>query len=301
MDPRYLLQLAEIVERGSLVSAAKSLHLSQPTLTRNMQALEAKIGCAVLQRGPDGVTATAAGRVLAEEGRAIRESLRLAELNLDLWKRSLNGRLRIGVGTMLAHSLMARFLADPLVEGWKVAFWIDVGGANRLIERVRSNELDICIVQYHSDYAESGLEQVVLFEDKRAFYCGQTHPLAGRAVVTEDDIRGAAHVAVGVFSDQVPQANLSRVSGMGGGPRIELSGDVAIPLHLLSTGKYIAALPEFVMNHLCDQRAFVKLPYGGPMPTRTFSVWYMEDMRGHPLIDEFCRRFRQFTAKLRAA
>ena len=299
MDPRHLLQLAEIVDRGSLLSAARALHVSQPTLTRNVQSLEARVGSAVLQRRPDGVTPTAVGRLLASEGRAIRESMRLADLNLDLWRTGLNGRLRIGVGTMLAHSLMPRFLSDPVVDSWQVAFWIDVGGANRLIERVRSNELDICIVQYHSDYAKSGLEQIALFEDERAYYCGEMHPLAHCGPVSDDDINRAAHVSVGVFSDQTRQTQLSKGSPAQRGPKIELSGDVAIALHLLSTGKFIAAFPEFLMNHLSDERQFVKLPYAGPMPKRTFSVWYMEDMRGHPLIAEFCNRFRRFISGLR--
>jgi DNA-binding transcriptional LysR family regulator len=300
MDPRHLLQLAEIIDRGSLASAAKALNVSQPTLTRNIQALECAIGGAVLHRGAQGVTATSMGNVLAVEGRAIRSSLRAAGLNLDNWKRSLDGRLRVGAGTMIAHSLMARFLANPSTEGWNVALWIDVGGANRLIERVCSNELDVCVVQCDPEFSKAGLTRLTLFEDKRAYYASKTHPLANRDIVSQDDIYNARHIAVGVFPDLIPQANPSGIGSFKSGPRIELSGDLAIALHLLSTGKYIASISEFVMAHLCESRTFKKLRYSGLMPRRMFSVWYMDDMRGHPLINEFCGRLRRFTSDLLA-
>ena len=101
MEPRYLRQLAEIIDLGSLSLAAKSLNVTQPTLSRNIKSLEALIGAPVLQRGRYGVTPTAIGAALAREGRSIRDALRQADLDLGHWKGGLAGRLKIGVGTML--------------------------------------------------------------------------------------------------------------------------------------------------------------------------------------------------------
>jgi molybdenum-dependent DNA-binding transcriptional regulator ModE len=83
MEPRYLRQLAEIIDLGSLSLAAKSLNVSQPTLSRNIKSLEALIGY--------GVTPTHIGAALGREGRAIREALRQAELDLGRWKGGLDG------------------------------------------------------------------------------------------------------------------------------------------------------------------------------------------------------------------
>jgi molybdate transport repressor ModE-like protein len=91
MEPRYLRQLAEIIDLGSLSLAAKSLNVSQPTLSRNIKSLEALIGAPVLRRGRYGVTPTHIGAALGREGRAIREALRQAELDLGRWKGGLDG------------------------------------------------------------------------------------------------------------------------------------------------------------------------------------------------------------------
>lgn len=300
MEPRYLRQLAEIIDLGSLSLAAKSLNVTQPTLSRNVKSLEALIGAPVLQRGRYGVTPTAIGAALAREGRSIRDALRQADLDLGHWKGGLAGRLKIGVGTMLAHSLMPQFLALQSGSGWKVALRIDVEGPDRLIDRVRSRDLDAAIVQIEPYFPKEGLKQISLFEDKRAYFAGARHPLARKKPVTDKDIGRALHVTVGAFSERRTTIVEESRPDADGGPRIELSGDVSIALHLLATGAYIAALPEFVMKHLCDERQFVRLAYSGEMPSRTLSIWHRGDMGGHPLIKDFCRRFVGYVAALRA-
>jgi DNA-binding transcriptional LysR family regulator len=298
MEPRYLRQLAEIVDLGSLSLAAKSLNVTQPTLSRNIKSLEALIGAPVLQRGRYGVTPTTIGAALAREGRSVRDALRQADLDLGHWKAGLAGRLKIGVGTMLAHSLMPHFLELQSGSRWKVALRIDVEGPDRLIDRVRSRDLDAAIVQIEPYFPKEGLKQISLFEDKRAYFAGVHHPLAQKKPVTEKDIRKALHVIVGAFSER--RTTIGEDSRPDGGPRIELSGDVSIALHLLATGAYIAALPEFVMTHLCDEREFIRLEYRGKMPSRTLSIWHREDMGGHSLIKDFCRRFVGYVTGLRA-
>ena len=70
MDPRHLLQLATILESGSITKATQLLHLTQPTLTHNMQILESQAGGQLFERSRHGVRSTSLGEMLAREGRA---------------------------------------------------------------------------------------------------------------------------------------------------------------------------------------------------------------------------------------
>jgi len=108
------------------------------------------------------------------------------------------------------------------------------------------------------------------------------------------------HITVGAFAGRRSSGSGNFTEDARDGPRIEVSGDVAIALHLLTTGRYIAALPRFVMEHLCDERRFIRLAYHGEMPSRTLSIWYREDLGGHPLIKDFCRRLVAYVSTLRA-
>jgi DNA-binding transcriptional LysR family regulator len=299
MEPSHLRQLAEIVDLGSLSLAAKSLNVSQPTLSRNIKSLEALIGAPVLKRGRYGVTPTRIGEALARDGRAIRDALTNAGQEVGHWKGGLEGRLRVGVGTMLAHSLMPRFLDDPRTAAWNVALRIEVERPNRLIERVWSRGLDIALVEIDPYFPKEELTQLPLFEDRRAFYAGESHPLARGGKVSAKDIGKTQQVLVGAYDEYRRGRTDMAATNDGRGQRVELTGDVAIALHLLATGKYVAMLPEFVMSHLCDSRTFVRLPYGGRMPSRMLSVWHRSDMAGHPLIKSFCQLFLGFLSTLR--
>ena len=61
MNPKYLAQLATIVELGSVTKAAQKLNTTQPTLSRIIKLIEDRVGAPVLRRGRHGVTATEIG------------------------------------------------------------------------------------------------------------------------------------------------------------------------------------------------------------------------------------------------
>ena len=69
MDPRHLVQLATILEKGSLTQASRYLHLTQPTLTHNMQTLEMQAGGTLFERSRFGVRSTPLGEMLARSSR----------------------------------------------------------------------------------------------------------------------------------------------------------------------------------------------------------------------------------------
>jgi DNA-binding transcriptional LysR family regulator len=60
-----------VVEEGSLHRAAARLHISQPALSRQMQALEHELGGRLLEHMATGVSPTAGGQALAPRGWAL--------------------------------------------------------------------------------------------------------------------------------------------------------------------------------------------------------------------------------------
>src|SRR5215470_13028985 len=83
MDSRKLLYLATVVEQGSLNKAAKRLDVSQPALSKAMDRLEDGLGIKLLDRGPNGIKATAFGELLCSHARLIKEELEFAETRIQ--------------------------------------------------------------------------------------------------------------------------------------------------------------------------------------------------------------------------
>jgi DNA-binding transcriptional LysR family regulator len=85
-----------IVEAGSMGKAAAQLRVSQSTLTRQVQSLEAEIGAPLLERSGTGVALTPAGRAFVTGMRApLDEVKRVVELTRRTGQGQ-NSLLRIG-------------------------------------------------------------------------------------------------------------------------------------------------------------------------------------------------------------
>ena len=72
LDPKHLAQLSVIVEAGSYQTAADRLGLTQPALSRNMKALEGRLGATLFNRDGRKSVPNALGLRLARNGKSIR-------------------------------------------------------------------------------------------------------------------------------------------------------------------------------------------------------------------------------------
>ncbi|TNE86339.1 MAG: LysR family transcriptional regulator [Deltaproteobacteria bacterium] len=71
MSLEQLETVVAIAEEGALVRAARRLHISQPPLTRRLQALEHELGTVLFERLPRGMRPTPAGERVVAEARQI--------------------------------------------------------------------------------------------------------------------------------------------------------------------------------------------------------------------------------------
>lgn len=78
MSVEQLNSFVVVAEEGALVRAARRLHVSQPPLTRRIQALEDELGATLFERLPRGVRLTPAGEALLPRARAVLAALDLA-------------------------------------------------------------------------------------------------------------------------------------------------------------------------------------------------------------------------------
>ena len=71
LELRHLRYLVAVADAGTFTQAAERIFIAQPTLSQQIRRLEEMVGTPLLQRRPDGVRLTAAGKVLLEESRTV--------------------------------------------------------------------------------------------------------------------------------------------------------------------------------------------------------------------------------------
>lgn len=141
------LRSFEAVARlSSFTRAAEELFLAQPSLSRQIGALEAELGAALFRRAPSGVTLTAAGEVLLPVTRRMLADARGAREQLDELAGLRRGRVRLGAPPTLCVSLVADVLAAYRAAHPGIELHITEGGSRSLVDALDEGALDLALV-----------------------------------------------------------------------------------------------------------------------------------------------------------
>lgn len=138
-------------EEGSLSAAARALGVAQPTLGRQVAALEEELGVALFERAGRGLEPTPAGLDLLDHARAMGEAASRLRLAATGQTEAIEGRVCISASEMYACFLLPRLVArlrrdHPALE-------IEVVASNALSD-LRRHEADIAIRNARPDQPE---------------------------------------------------------------------------------------------------------------------------------------------------
>jgi DNA-binding transcriptional LysR family regulator len=106
MELRHLRSFVAVAERLSFIQAARHLHLSQPALSAQIQALEDELGVRLLERDRRSVRLSAAGAVFLEQARATLAQASAAAESARRAAAGESGILRVGFVASAAMELV---------------------------------------------------------------------------------------------------------------------------------------------------------------------------------------------------
>ncbi len=101
-----------VADAGSLSGAARALGASQPTLGRQIKALEDQLRAELFQRQPRGLILTETGAALMEPARAMEASMRQIALTAAGQQTTLEGTVRITASIVASAYLLPEIIAD---------------------------------------------------------------------------------------------------------------------------------------------------------------------------------------------
>jgi DNA-binding transcriptional LysR family regulator len=142
MNMRDLEAFLAVVETGSIVGASARLHLTQPGISRRIQALEQLLGVALLDRQSKPLKPTVAGRETYEHGRRMLRLLEDLRTGLSP-DGAVGGEFRLGLTPYVSEIAMTAPL-DRIRSGFPgLTLRITTGWPEQLLEQLRRGEIDV--------------------------------------------------------------------------------------------------------------------------------------------------------------
>ncbi|MBR6707408.1 MAG: LysR family transcriptional regulator [Clostridia bacterium] len=195
MTLQQLKYIVEVADRGSITEAAKALFIAQPSLSAAIQELEREIGTVIFLRSSRGVRLTSEGAEFLGYARQVVQQAGLIE---EKYIARTQPKKRFAVSTQHYS-----FTAGAFVElvrsqrGEAYEFILREGKTADVIGDVRNlrSEMGILYLSgFNSPVIEKQLREASLqfsdlFTARPHIFIGRNNPLAGRKMVTLEDLR----------------------------------------------------------------------------------------------------------------
>ncbi|WP_321018909.1 LysR family transcriptional regulator, partial [Eisenbergiella porci] len=149
MELRVLQYFLAVAREQSILRAAESLHLSQPTLSTQIKNMEEELGKQLLIRGTKGsrkITLTEEGMLLKKRAEEILELVRKTESEITLSDSIIMGDIYIGTGETDAIRLLAKAAKELQNTYPGIHYHISSGNAEFVVEQLDKGLIDFGIV-----------------------------------------------------------------------------------------------------------------------------------------------------------
>jgi LysR family transcriptional regulator, benzoate and cis,cis-muconate-responsive activator of ben and cat genes len=179
MTLRHLRAFIAVADELSFTSAARTLHISQPPLSRQIQQLEKEIGVKLFVRGPHGIALTDRGRVFLDEARRLsaiaseflETAQRLRREGIDVVRIATASGLWKAMNRLRLHHGKRHRGIDITVEDLGPP-----GEHHNLGDALRRRQIDVALTRIPVE--APSVEHQVLFQEEIVVLIRQDHRLA---------------------------------------------------------------------------------------------------------------------------
>ena len=190
MELRVLQYFLAVAREQSIIRAAESLHLSQPTLSTQIKAMEEELGKQLLIRGTKGsrkVTLTEEGMILRKRAEEILNLVRKTQREIALSDEVVVGDVYIGTGETDAVRLIAQ-TAKKLYQTYPgIHYHIASGNAEFVMDQLEKGLIDFGLIFGAVDQVKYNCIEIPLTE-VWGVLMKKDSPLAEKTAVSPEDL-----------------------------------------------------------------------------------------------------------------
>jgi len=275
---RYLVALAHTLH---FRRAAEQCHVSQPTLSGQLQELEERLGVQLVERSRRAqVVLTPIGQTIAERARIV---LRDVQDIVDLGKHGqqwLDGTIKLGALPTLGPYLLPHVLPELHQSHPSLKLYVREGMPVPLVRSLEEGDLDLLL--FPMPIREADLDSARLFREQLWVVMPCDHPLAAKEQIERNDLDGETVLALEPGHRLYEQvADLCREFGAKLSHDFEGTSLDTIRL-MAGMGMGISFMPTvYVLFEVAKDQQVVARPLRDRPPSRTVGLaWRRHSARG---------------------
>jgi DNA-binding transcriptional LysR family regulator len=295
MKLQQLRILLAVAQHGSIHEASRSLHVSQPALSKAIAELERELGVTLMSRSVRGVSLTAYGVALVKRASLVEQELRHALEDIEAIRGHADAQLNIGLTAVASSGPLPDAIAAFRTRFPNVALRGFELRPQQILEGLREGRLDLGLISTNSGPGTGAFQWEPLFSTGMSLAVRAGHPL--RRVRRLRPLLDADWLVLDPIDDPgSPLASLMRLHRLDMPKRIVQSASNLLGLQLATRTDLISMWSDFVFDGTGPLRlnpeALLRLPISDELPEfRVFLVYRSEDLMTHACA-EFSKEVR---------
>ena len=187
MEFRVLQYFLAVAREESVSGAAEFLHLSQPTLSRQLKDLEEELGKQLFIRGNRKITLTEEGMLLRKRAEEIVDLMKKTEEEVKASDETIAGNIYIGAGESAGNRILAKAAFELKQDYPDVHFHVSSGNSVFVMEQLATGLLAFCVLSGAVPPSPSA-SLPAPFPSRFVFFMRKDSELAQKEFITPEDL-----------------------------------------------------------------------------------------------------------------
>lgn len=257
-----LQALIAVSESENFTLAARRLALAQPTVHRAVTQVEREAARSLFERTSFGILPTRLCQALVQAARLAIYELDQSEAELATFSGDEAGTIVIGAMPLARSVLLPRALARFRSEQPTYPVRIYDGPYDELLGALRRGTVDFLIGALRDPAPIGDIVQTRLFDDRLALLARPDHPLAGREMISVDELLAYPFVVPRQGTPTRTQfETIFRTAGREPPHRLIESGSLVLMRELLAESDHLGCLSRHQSQRECDRGLLTALSF----------------------------------------
>jgi DNA-binding transcriptional LysR family regulator len=290
LDERHLIQLAAVVQAGSVTEGAAALGMAQSAVSRTLATLEKRLGEPLFLRGRRPLQPTSLGRSLAELGSTMLLASRRASEVVESFHHGRGGIVRIAGTPFFMDALISGMIAEFQTLNPDIRIDQSYAYLPELQAALHSGAIDLAICPIDILDEGSGLVFEEILPGRNVVACRTTHPLLSRRKTRTGELLDYPWIAPHPGSPLLADLRSLMLSLGATEIKVRYSGaSLTSTLTYLKGTDALTILPHGVVFAFRKDNAITALPVKIPHPERALGMLRLANAPRAPAIEAFGR------------